>query len=103
MRLRELHVSCSQVKNIYSETVTLFFIHMVNAAVETVCLHAADVSHTNLPLTHTHTHTHTHTQFGGRSQSFEEFLSANPHLMDAQLLSKYYSPGRIGSKESRER
>ena len=42
-------------------------------------------------------------QFESRPHLFEEFLVQNPHLMDAQLLSRHYSAGRIWSQQARER
>ncbi|XP_005090823.1 uncharacterized protein LOC101849265 isoform X2 [Aplysia californica] len=60
----------------YHETITMFFIHLVSDAI-VQSVHA--------------------------NETFEEFLSSNPHLVDKQLLMDYYSPETLKSEAARYR
>jgi hypothetical protein len=62
-----------KVKNVYNETITLFFIHVV----------------------------HTAMLQSGSCRTFEEFLAASPDLSDPQLLSRHYSLSRVHSSQAR--
>ena len=98
----------TQVKNVYSETVTLFFVHMVDKAIQEVRTNSYIHSTTSFNYRwcispHSGSSLYYHFQFGGRPHSFEEFLASSPDLMDAQLLVRHYSPNRINSQEARER
>lgn len=98
----------TQVKNVYSETVTLFFVHMVDKAIQEVRTNSYIHSTTSFNYRwcispHSGSSLYYHFQFGGCPHSFEEFLASSPDLMDAQLLVRHYSPNRINSQEARER
>eukprot|EP00731_Ephydatia_muelleri_P028436 Em0020g80a len=65
-----------KIKNVYNDTVTVFFIHMIDWAIQ---------------------------QFQGRPHTFEEFLQANPQLSDSKLIYKYYSEHALGSDQAKKR
>jgi hypothetical protein len=65
-----------KVKNVYNETITLFFIHMVDTAMQ---------------------------ECEGNPETFEAFLATSPHLLDPQLLSRHYSLSRVHSNEAQNR
>ena len=81
-----------KVKNVYNETITLFFIHMVHTAILQV---RGGNIYDAVMVTSLQSH--------GRWGRFEEFLEVNPHLSDPKLLARHYSPSRVHSNEAQNR
>lgn len=65
-----------QLRSTYHETITMFFIHIVSDAI---------VKSVNA------------------SESFEEFVSNNQHLMDKNLILEYYNKETLFQEQARNR